>query len=259
MHYDEKYYRFFKDESARYSFDNLPTDYIFQENHIRFLTMLFEQCLVEGYNYNQDEEFFEILKRDIVIHIVVLPTGNVAYYKEDKKSGEKTSYGIRYYPEAIYNALNNFGLFKQGNIFETFLLERTSLRESERLSSNKEYALLAEDYFPIEKREQLYSEFNKGRTNIYYSFDLDMKKVLEQIDAIKQELEYFKSNDLINSYSLEKSRFFIDAPRYVINLLITHYGDVLYYTYGKKSERNTNYNNTGSVSATLTVLNKYVG
>lgn len=259
MSYDEKYNRFFKDESALDSFNCLPTDYTHQQNHIMLLTMLFEKCLVEGYSYNQEEEFFEIIKEHLVIHIVALPTGNVAYYKEDKNSGEITSYGMRYYPKATYDALNSFGLFKKGNIFETILYERELQRESEKLSINEEYAHLAEEYFPIEQRELLYSEFNKGKTNIYSSFDLDMKKVMEQKSAITQALKYYKSNDLISSYSLEKTRFIIDAPRYVINLLITHYGDVLYYTFGKKSGMNTNYNNTGSVSATLNILDKYVG
>ncbi|WP_332647122.1 hypothetical protein [Lysinibacillus sp. 54212] len=259
MRYDEKYNRFFKDESALHSFNCLPTEHTTQQNHIKLLTMLFEQCLVEGNIYNQEEEFFEIIKKHLVIHIVALPTGNVAFYKEDKKSGEMTSYGMRYYPEAIYDALNSFGLFKKGNIFETFIYERDLQRESERLNSNEEYAPLAEEYFPIEQRELLYSEFNKGKTNIYSSFELDMKKVMEQKSAIIQALKYYKSNDLINSYSLEKTRFIIDAPRYIINLLITHYGDVLYYTFGKKSGMNTNYNNTGSVSATLNILDKYVG
>ncbi|MGG2072839.1 hypothetical protein AB1J28_05780 [Lysinibacillus irui] len=173
MKYDEKYNRFFKDESRLSSFNCLPTEHTTQQNNIKFLNMLFDKCL--------------------------------------------------------------------------------------GLSNNEEYAHLAEEYFPIEQRELLYSDFNKGKTNIYSSFDLDMTKVMEQKSAIIQALKYFKANDLISSYSLEKTRFIIDAPRYVINLLITHYGDVLYYTFGKKSGMNTNYNNTGSVSATLNILDKYVG
>ncbi|MBG9708167.1 hypothetical protein ABD92_01890 [Lysinibacillus sphaericus] len=204
MKYDEKYNRFFKDESALDSFNCLPTEHTTQQDHIKLLTMLFEKCLVEGYSYIQEEEFYEIIKEHLVIHVVALPIGNVAFYKEDKKSGEMTSYGMRYYPEAIYNALNSFGLFKKGNILETILYERELQRESDKLSINEEYAPLAEEYFPIEQRELLYSEFNKGKTNIYSSFDLDMKKVMVQKSAIIQALEYYKSDDLISSYSLKK-------------------------------------------------------
>lgn len=255
-----EYRRFFNNEDSLESVRFLPLEIEKQHFEIGFISTLLDFCKVDNVTFERNHEIFKIAIDNNYIHVAVLPTGNVVYYKEEIATGKKTRYGKCYEQYAIYNQLNDFGLFKANNTYEVLYRERELHAQSVIDNVNEENTYLVEEYFPISEREHLYSEFYKeGKNHLLIELDLDMNKVLKQIESLENRLRWLEKEGYVNSYKRENSRFEVDAPRYKIYMLVTHYGDVLQYTYGKKSRMKSNYNNSASIQAARNYLDSYVG
>ena len=111
----------------------------------------------------------------------------------------------------------------------------------------------------INKEE--YTEFIKDEYELEFVNALEEEKdtVNYILIALEKLLDGKRVRGEINNFSIQGNRIMVDAPRYLIHMLVLHNGDVCQYTVNKKTNQKANYIRRMFFQSVLDNLDKYTG